>query len=270
MAEIDILQTGKMLVSSAVHDRESKKNKFAYTGILQSKKGRCEVPVKAFLIKIKGKNVLVDTGWSEQCAINALRHLGGALYFSSHPTMTLNESVKRQLEAQGLAAEDLDAVILTHLDCDHASGIVDLKGAKHFYVTKEEFEASLLPNPRYHKNIWKGVEFDEVQMNYDSRAPFGKSCDLFGDGSVRIVFTPGHSAGSACVVVKENGKMAVIAGDNGVSEKSWSELILSGPIHNIQNMKISLRWLNKMYNNENCVAVLTSHDKEYKETKIEF
>jgi hypothetical protein len=64
--------------------------------------------------------------------------------------------------------------------------------------------------------------------------------------------------------------MAVIAGDNGTNEKSWSELILSGPIHNIQNMKISLRWLNKMYQNPNCVAVLTSHDKDYNETKIEF
>jgi hypothetical protein len=58
--------------------------------------------------------------------------------------------------------------------------------------------------------------------------------------------------------------------DDGTNEKSWSELILSGPIHNIQNMKISLRWLNKMYQNPNCVAVLTSHDKDYKETKIEF
>ena len=35
-------------------------------------------------------------------------------------------------------------------------------------------------------------------------------------------------------------------------------------------MKISLRWLNKMYKNENCVAVLTAHDKDYKQTKIEF
>ena len=61
MAEIDVLQTGKMLVSSAVHNRDSKSGKFAYTGLFQSKKGRNEVPVKAFLIRINGKNVLVDT-----------------------------------------------------------------------------------------------------------------------------------------------------------------------------------------------------------------
>ena len=99
MAEIDVLQTGKMLVSSAVHDRDSKSGKFAYTGLFQSKKGRNEVPVKAFLIRINGKNVLVDTGWSEQCAINPRHHLGLALYFSSQPTVTLNDSVARQLGA---------------------------------------------------------------------------------------------------------------------------------------------------------------------------
>ena len=175
-----------------------------------------------------------------------------------------------ELAALGITPKQLDAVILTHLDCDHVSGLKDLKGAKHIYATKEELEISLLPNPRYRKALWQGVEIEPIEMNYDSRAPFGKSCDLFGDGSVRIVYTPGHSAGSVCVVIKQNGKMAVIAGDNGISEKSWSELILSGPIHNIQNMKISLRWLNKMYKNENCVAVLTAHDKDYKQTKIEF
>ena len=267
MAEIDVLQTGKMLVSSAVHNRDSKSGKFAYTGLFQSKKGRNDVPVKAFLIRINGKNVLVDTGWSEQCARH---HLGLALYFSSQPTVTLNDSVARQLDALGITPKQLDAVILTHLDCDHVSGLKDLKGAKHIYATKEELEISLLPNPRYRKALWQGVEIEPIEMNYDSHAPFGKSCDLFGDGSVRIVYTPGHSAGSVCVVIKQNGKMAVIAGDNGISEKSWSELILSGPIHNIQNMKISLRWLNKMYKNENCVAVLTAHDKDYKQTKIEF
>lgn len=34
MAEIYVLQTGKMLVSTAVHDRDSKKGKLAYAGIL--------------------------------------------------------------------------------------------------------------------------------------------------------------------------------------------------------------------------------------------
>lgn len=140
MAEIDVLQTGKMLVSSAVHNRDSKSGKFAYTGLFQSKKGRNEVPVKAFLIRINGKNVLVDTGWSEQCAINPRHHLGLALYFSSQPTVTLNDSVARQLDALGITPKQLDAVILTHLDCDHVSGLKDLKMLSIFMQQKKNLK----------------------------------------------------------------------------------------------------------------------------------
>ena len=142
------------------------------------------MPVKAFLIKIDGKNVLVDTGWSEQCAINARRHLGIALYFSSQPTLTLNDSVIRQLKNFDLTPEKLDAVILTHLDCDHASAIKDLKGAKHFYATKEELYIVQHPNPRYRKSLWEGVEIEGVQMNYDSHAPFGKSCSAISSARI--------------------------------------------------------------------------------------
>ena len=66
MAEIDVQQTGKMLVSSAVHNRDCKSGNFAYTGLFQSKKGRNDVPVKAFLIRIIVKIVLVVTGFIEQ------------------------------------------------------------------------------------------------------------------------------------------------------------------------------------------------------------
>lgn len=270
MARIDVLTTGKMLVSSAVPDRTSKKGKFAYTGLLQQKAKRIKVPVKAFLVRVNGKTVLVDAGWSEQCAINPRRHLGAALAFSTGASMTLDESVKRRLAKMDITPEMLDAVILTHLDCDHVSGIGDLKGAKHFYAAKEELERAALPNPRYKNSLWQNVNIEPINMNYDSHVPFGKSCDLFGDGSVKIVFTPGHSAGTVCVLVEDNGKIALIAGDNGYSEKSWTDLVLSGPIYNIQNMKISLRWINKIYQSENCVGVLTSHGNDKAPNIIEF
>ncbi len=194
MAESTYCKRAKCLCQVPFITGTARAGKFAYTGLFQSKKGRNDVPVKAFLIRINGKNVLVDTGLER-----AMRHKPTAssracsLLFSQ-PTVTLNDNVAKQLGALGITPEQLDAVILTHLDCDHVSGLKDLKGAKHIYATKEELEISLLPNPRYRKALWQGVEIEPIEMNYDSRAPFGKSCDLFGDGSVRIVYTPGHSA----------------------------------------------------------------------------
>lgn len=269
MAVIDVLTTGGMIVSSAVYDRSSKKGRFAYTGIMQKLKSRKVIPVKAYLITVNGRKVLVDTGWSEQCAINARKHLGSALYFSSRPVMTLEQSINRRLAKLGVKAEDLDAVILTHFDCDHISGLHLVKNAKNIYASQEEIDTAQKVNPRYYKKLWKNVDIKPLKMDYNSKYPFGKSCDLFGDSSVVVVFTPGHSAGCVCVEVNDNGKTVLIAGDNGYCEKSWSELILSGPLHNIHNMKITLMWIDKIYKSENCVGVFTAHDDSNKE-RIEF
>ena len=44
------------------------------------------------------------------------------------------------------------------------------------------------------------VDFDaEIVESY---GPFGRTFDLFGDGSVRLAYTPGHSAGHVSVVLR--------------------------------------------------------------------
>lgn len=62
--KIYTLQTGSTLVSSAVPDRSSHRWTYAYTGLLQRRKKRICVPVKAFLVENQGHRVLIDTGWS--------------------------------------------------------------------------------------------------------------------------------------------------------------------------------------------------------------
>jgi glyoxylase-like metal-dependent hydrolase (beta-lactamase superfamily II) len=47
----------------------------------------------------------------------------------------------------------------------------------------------------------------------DSYASFGRAFDLFGDGSVRLAFTPGHTAGHQSVVARLGDRDFVIAGD---------------------------------------------------------
>ena len=46
-----------------------------------------------------------------------------------------------------------------------------------------------------------------------SYSTFGRTFDLFGDGAVRLAFTPGHSAGHQCVIAHLRDRDFVIAGD---------------------------------------------------------
>ena len=58
---------------------------------------------------------------------------------------------------------------------------------------------------------YRTVDFDRGGI--DSYATFGRTFDLFGDGSIRLAYTPGHSAGHMSVVARLAERDFVIGGD---------------------------------------------------------
>ena len=58
---------------------------------------------------------------------------------------------------------------------------------------------------------YRTVDFDRGGI--DSYASFGRTFDLFGDGSIRLAFTPGHSAGHMSVIAHLAERDFVIGGD---------------------------------------------------------
>lgn len=269
MAEIITLQTGYTLVSPATPNASAVPFPFAYTGLFQKRSNRIKVPVKAFLAKVNGRKILVDTGWSRECEKHPIKHLGFGMYFASEPVMTENEAVINRLREMDIKPSDLDAVIFTHLDGDHTSGIVDLTGAKHFYTTRREIEYASKNKIRY-KNFWKNIKLEALNMVDDQSAPFGKSCDLFGDGTVVIYLTIGHSAGSVAIKINDNGKFVVLAGDNGYCRASWEQLVLPGITYDKPSMLKSLSFIKLLSEKEECVAVLAAHDPEITQAHFKY
>ena len=128
---------------------------------------------------------------------------------------------------------------MTHLDCDHVSGVHDFKGKK-IVCAREEYEY--------------------IKFKKDDAAVFGKSSDIFGDGSVIAYLTPTHSAGSVIYRITEAGKYYLLVGDNGYMEASWQEGILPGPLYDSDNMLKCLKWIKKESENINCLGVLCAHE----------
>lgn len=259
---IYVLQTGSTLVSSAVPDRNSHRWPYAYTDLFQRRSKRLKIPVKAFLVETMGHRILVDTGWSVECATHPIQHLGFGLWFASEPVMTEDEAVPEQMWKLGLSPEDIDAVILTHLDCDHASGLLPLKDAKHIYCSKEEWQHAQTKDVRYHPAFWEGVEMETLDMEEDPAAPFDQSCDLFGDGSIKVVFTPGHSEGSVAVLAKGNSGYAAFVGDDSYNRHSWEEQKLPGPIFDVKEMKKTLKWVRNLSRDPHCIGIYAAHDPD--------
>lgn len=260
---IYVMQTGSTLVSSGVPDRSSHRWPYAYTGLFQRRSSRISVPVKAFLVETGGHRVLVDTGWSALCATHPIEHLGFGLWFASEPVMTAEEAIPVQLAKLRLTPSDLDAIVLTHLDCDHASGLVPLRDAKHVYCSEEEWRhACKGGDVRYKPSFWRGVRMETLPMADDPSAPFGKSCDLFGDGSVRVVLTPGHSEGSVAVLVQGETGYAAFVGDDSYNRHSWEDLRLPGPLYDADAMRTTLRWVRSLSQDTACIGIYAAHDPE--------
>ena len=116
--------------------------------------------------------------------------------------MQPGEDVPARLRAKGLDAKSIRTVVMTHLHYDHASAISEFPNAV-FVLTEPEWEAATTdsrPILRGYRPEHYDYVFDYRTVNFNrgdvsSYGSFGRTFDLFGDGSVRLAFTPGHSAG---------------------------------------------------------------------------
>ena len=73
-----------------------------------------------------------------------------------------------------------------------------------------------------HAFEWRTVDFESPDA--DSFATFGRALDLFGDGSVRLVSTPGHTAGHLSVVLRLRDREALLTGDAAYTRRTLEEI----------------------------------------------
>jgi N-acyl homoserine lactone hydrolase len=178
-----------------------------------------DVPVPAYLVRHPTAGaMLIDTGLHPSVARDPKHNLGrqGAKYFSLEP----GRDITSQLRERGVGPGDIEVVVLTHLHFDHASAISEFPEST-FVVSEPEWEAATslrLPMlqgyhpPHYdHAVDYRLVDFDADYI--DSYGPFGRTMDLFGDGSVRLAFTPGHTAGHMSVLLKLPRRDFVVTAD---------------------------------------------------------
>lgn len=184
-----------------------------------------DIPVVAFLIRHPSAgDVLVDTGFHPSVAVEpkgALGKWGGLLFKDIR--MATEDSVPAQLRALGADPSGIGTVVMTHLHFDHAGAISEFPAAT-FIVDSREWSAAAEGSERDgyvrrqfdHGFDWRLVDFEGPAA--DSFATFGRSVDLFGDGSVRLVSTPGHSAGHLSVVLRLREREALLCGDAALTE----------------------------------------------------
>lgn len=280
---IHIIHTGKVHVSPNLPFGGENCSVIKAAGMLTPKKDWLWLPVSAYLIEHpSGKKILVDTGWHREMSPKGdydswaqIRSLGNPiLYMTNQGVLPAGEAIDEQLKTRfGLRPEDLDFVLLTHLDCDHANGLKLVSNAKRILVSEDEMKGAGSWNGnapiRYQRRWWSGTHIETFQWNA-TEGPVGKSYDLLGDGSIQMICIPGHSAGLCAVkITGEDGRFVLLCSDGGYAERSWREMILPGISINKIQQRSSLEWIREQSLSPCCVAVLANHDPDVKVGTIE-
>lgn len=266
--KVHILRCGEVGVDPAVPFRDVSKNPIAYTGICRSKRLRIWLPVTAYLIEHPKGKVLIDTGWHRDVRVNPIKHLSPLLYMASKPRLSEGQAVNEQLKKINIETNELDYVFVTHMDCDHASGLELVKDAKKIMISEEELKAINSSNIRYANRFWNEVKIESFKMNKAQIGPFNRAYDVFGDNTILLIDAKGHTKGNFVVMVKNNDKFILLTGDCGYAKESWENLRIPGPLHNKEDMIMSLKWIKDMAHKEECIGVFATHDPEIKESVI--
>src|SRR6476469_3432961 len=188
---------------------------------LLSGKPETRVPCPAFLIRHPSAGaILVDTGLHPSVATDGEENFGRLGARFAKPSLEPGADVPAQLRKRGLDPGEIPLVVMTHMHIDHSSAISEFPNST-FVLSEVEWEAATVgPKPllngyrRAHFDYafdYRTVDFDRGGI--DSYASFGRCFDLFSDGSIRLAFTPGHSAGHMSVVCRLKRDDFVIGGD---------------------------------------------------------
>ncbi|WP_054957335.1 N-acyl homoserine lactonase family protein [Paenibacillus dakarensis] len=214
------------------------------------------VPVSSYLIEHPQGRVIVDAGWHEDIRTNPKEHFGEELYQFIEYRSPVGSSVREQLESKGLTPADVDMVVMTHLDEDHISGLQLLIGAKRFLVSELEWKHVA----SYKAKWYQGISFEPFELEPIPYGPYKLGKDLFGDGLVFLVYTPGHTAGHVSVLARVEGGWLLLVSDVGYAEKSWKELVLPGNTFDEKLALESLQWVQKFAERPDCVGAFANHD----------
>lgn len=265
--ELYIFHTGKVKVDRAIPLRE--RNPLAVTGLLRSRKKQMILPVSAYLIVHPKGNVLIDTGWDTKYAFERPKQLLGMVDKISAPIIDAGEGIDSKLKAVGLTPGEIDHVFISHMDFDHASGLRLVKNAKDIRTAREEWKACNRFGLRY-VDTWTGrCNVETFDYEPGGIGPVGRSYDVFGDKTVLLVHTPGHSRGLFSVMIRGRDEYIVLGNDAAYLPESFSEHRLPGFTVDNTLAEKSLDWLIECRNAPACKGVFVNHDVTVHEQKLE-
>jgi glyoxylase-like metal-dependent hydrolase (beta-lactamase superfamily II) len=159
-------------------------------------KGRVLMPVSCYLVRHGDQFVLFDAGLDSALAVQSQRQNG--------QTLSLKRTIADQLTEIGVDTNKVGTLIVSHYHGDHHGQAETVPNARLLIgagdaaaLRGEDDKGALAP--------WLEGKWTVDEINADH--------DLFGDGRVVVLHTPGHTPGHLALLVRAGDKAYILTGD---------------------------------------------------------
>lgn len=189
--------------------------------------GQVTIPVPTFLIEHDRGLLLYDTGLVPDAADDPEGVYGPAL---AHMNLSFRpeQRVDRQLERYGFSTRDVTHVVLSHAHIDHAGGLYLFSKAMLFAGEGDLPYAFWPPSPAL-RAPYRLADL-QATMGFNWNLLPGDH-DVFGDGAVRILATPGHTPGHLSLLVRTVEGHLLLTGDAVHLRQAWDQVLPMGVDH---------------------------------------
>lgn len=164
-----------------------------------------DLVIRCYLIKHPKGTLMWDTGLSD----SLVKYKDGLKVREGVFTLKVKKTLISQLEKIGVRPHSINYLAFSHMHSDH-SGNANLFANSQVLMQKEEYDAALGKDPgkySFDSNLYNKLNKDNVKI-------LNGDYDVFGDNSVKIIRTIGHTPGhqSLYIDLPQTGAI-VLSGD---------------------------------------------------------
>ncbi|MEN0137244.1 MAG: N-acyl homoserine lactonase family protein [Rhodococcus sp. (in: high G+C Gram-positive bacteria)] len=170
--------------------------------------GNVTVPIPVYVIEHPKGLIVFDTGVAPE-AWDDPRAVYGPLVDVFELTCPPENLLEKQFAKTGYRLEDVTHVILSHSHFDHTGGMSLFPQAK-FYMSTEDLRYAFWPDD-FCAGFYRHEDIDRTR-GWDWN-PISTDLDLFGDGGIQILRTPGHTHGQLSLLVRLPNRNVLLTAD---------------------------------------------------------
>ena len=232
----------------------------ANPGLPEREDRKLWVPVMSYLVRHpKFGSVLLDCGFDVSAQSGHLNYGGLAVFFDI-TRQRAGGDLYSSLRTLGQSPDQLSLVILSHLHGDHISGMASMPPGVRVAAgprALDEYEHLWFAPADHLGNVGRLETFDFASA---TNTELGPTIDLFGDGSMLVIHSEGHTLENLSFLLQAHGGPLLLTFDASHTQEGFVHGVAPGKVKDRVKADASLRRLIGFAKKHPNLRVKAGHD----------